>query len=688
MSELSEFIQELTNMRNEKSELIKVVRYPKLLISGLQDLENMVGMIGLKSQIIKQIKFLIVTGHRQSTQNLIRNEEEKSNIIDKLRNDIHQSTSPHTDDKKDDKGKMEGHMLHALLCGNPGTGKTTVAKILCRIWIALNLIKTSTKNKTLPNGTSVDNCCPPTIPVPRLVLSKQIVPTVPVFTPLSVTDAQLLKDKIEKRILEIDLSLKENQVQDLKKNIGYDLKYLKDIQNKINRKKTIYKNYGNNINYNNTNYTGRISTLIERNREENKNYLYFLNQISSDLRYINSKITSHLNKTDDKTNSSRSSTKSSSLPKSNNLSKDKDDNVLIRTQTEIIPYFNIFPVIPPISVTPAIPPIPIIPIIPTIEYIEEEAPKDEDLPFKIITRENLVAKYVGQTAPLTMATLTSCLGHVVLIDEAYLLYHNQNSGDSFGMEALTLINEFMSKHAGEIIIIFAGYKELMKETIFKAQPGLQRRCGWTFEIDAYSAKELAEIFRRQLKKDNWEVKMVSLSKEEILEKKRKLEEEETSKKAAEEEKSRLEEIKQKEINDLEQFVLNVLCTNNDNNIQNEESETQQQVQQQVQMKVIETPVKRGIKRKREEASLPTLEQFFEQNIDSFPNGGGDTERLCYNAKLAHASYAYSCMVQKKEIPSFIDFDMLKIAFETLNKSHEHTGKGKDKFEHPPPSMYN
>ena len=78
------------------------------------------------------------------------------------------------------------------------------------------------------------------------------------------------------------------------------------------------------------------------------------------------------------------------------------------------------------------------------------------------------------------------------------MYHNGYSGgDAYGLESLTLINDYMSSHADEIVVIFAGYMNKMKETIFQAQPGLIRRIRWTFEIEPYTPKELAEIFRRQ-----------------------------------------------------------------------------------------------------------------------------------------------------------------------------------------------
>ena len=52
----------------------------------------------------------------------------------------------------------------------------------------------------------------------------------------------------------------------------------------------------------------------------------------------------------------------------------------------------------------------------------------------------------------------------------------------------------VSSAASAVIVIFAGYKDMMEQTIFKYQPGLKSRCTWRFEIDGYTEKGLAEIF--------------------------------------------------------------------------------------------------------------------------------------------------------------------------------------------------
>jgi len=142
----------------------------------------------------------------------------------------------------------------------------------------------------------------------------------------------------------------------------------------------------------------------------------------------------------------------------------------------------------------------------TVTAGETSTPKpglidDDNSLIKIVSRDDFVAGYLGQTALKTKALLESTKGKVLFIDEAYSLLHDPR--DSFGMEAITTLNLYMSEHPNDTIVIFAGYKNLLQKGIFKAQPGLPRRCMWHFECTPYNANELFEIFKRQLKVDKW-----------------------------------------------------------------------------------------------------------------------------------------------------------------------------------------
>jgi len=127
---------------------------------------------------------------------------------------------------------------------------------------------------------------------------------------------------------------------------------------------------------------------------------------------------------------------------------------------------------------------------------------DRDI-ITVVSRDDFVGGYSGHTAIKTKKLLTSNLGKVIFIDEAYSLLNDPR--DAFGVEALTTLNLFMSEHPNSIAVIFAGYKDLMQQGIFSFQPGLPRRCMWHFECDGYDGKELYKIFCRQVESAGWSI---------------------------------------------------------------------------------------------------------------------------------------------------------------------------------------
>jgi hypothetical protein len=122
----------------------------------------------------------------------------------------------------------------------------------------------------------------------------------------------------------------------------------------------------------------------------------------------------------------------------------------------------------------------------------------------ICGREDFVAEYAGQTSIKTSNFLKKCLGKCVIIEEAYLLYLGES--DTYGLEAITVLNRFMDEYKDELIVIFTGYENKLKESIFKAQPGLERRCQWFFHLQGYTVNGLSRIFIKQLTDMDWDVK--------------------------------------------------------------------------------------------------------------------------------------------------------------------------------------
>ena len=107
-----------------------------------------------------------------------------------------------------------------------------------------------------------------------------------------------------------------------------------------------------------------------------------------------------------------------------------------------------------------------------------------------VSRSDLVAGYVGQTAIKTKEVLKSALGGVLFIDEAYTL--SNSNEDRFGKEAIDEILKFMEDHRRDIVIIFAGYTKEMEEFL-SVNSGLPSRIPNTFDFEDYTDEEIIQI---------------------------------------------------------------------------------------------------------------------------------------------------------------------------------------------------
>lgn len=110
-------------------------------------------------------------------------------------------------------------------------------------------------------------------------------------------------------------------------------------------------------------------------------------------------------------------------------------------------------------------------------------------------RSGLVAGYVGQTAPLTNRVIDSALGGILFIDEAYTL--SQGYNDNFGQEAIDTLLKRMEDDRGKFVCIAAGYSREMQKFI-TSNSGLQSRFNKVIYFEDYSEEELIEIFRRKI----------------------------------------------------------------------------------------------------------------------------------------------------------------------------------------------
>ena len=115
-----------------------------------------------------------------------------------------------------------------------------------------------------------------------------------------------------------------------------------------------------------------------------------------------------------------------------------------------------------------------------------------------IKRDDLVGKYLGQTAPRTRDLLESAMGGVVFLDEGYSL-GNEEKRDSFAKEAIDMINQYLSERKKDFMFVIAGYEDDLEKCFFSFNRGLKRRFSHWIEISKYEKKELVEIFKSKVK---------------------------------------------------------------------------------------------------------------------------------------------------------------------------------------------
>jgi DNA polymerase III delta prime subunit len=384
-SEVKRLIEHLHGLIQVKSPIVTSIQYPDGLISALEDLDKMVEMDDIKTSIVQQVRFLIV-------------------------NQAHRMSMTQPEQKK--LGKFNGHMLHTVISGKPGMGKTEIGKILARIWMSLGLMKNTTNSNTKIHASLFEKLAE--------VISQRVAE--------SRNQTDILVTKLQ-NIHRISLQHRTSLIQ--------------------------------------------LRRLISKMKKEHPGLKY--KEIYSEIYNISMSLNdviknSHLNDSEDPVEDIPDETENSDAG-DNNIQCSVNES---KSETDKSPL--------------------------TFEKEKTEMKPDEP-PIVVVSRNDFVADYIGQTANKTVNLLKSNLGKVIFIDEAYSLYNGEK--DSYGMEALTALNKFMSEHPNEIIVIFAGYKELMEETIFRIQPGLQRRCTWFFEIKGYTNEGLAKIFKKQMLDKQW-----------------------------------------------------------------------------------------------------------------------------------------------------------------------------------------
>ena len=385
-SSLGNLIYHLKSLKQRNTLITNRLPNFDLLLTSLDELDGMIEMTELKDSVAKQVKFLLINNNNS-----------------------------------------DGHMLHTVLYGPPGVGKTKVCTILVKIWIALGAIKQP------PNQESTvyeDNIIEK---IKNLLLVSQ------------------MKSGVISNLQQIIFDLK----QKLKVSVV-------DIERIVDQLKQTKPNFMN-------------KNLYEQVNSREHTSLILLNKVINNLENI-SEIWEKIVKTYDLDEKVFFITEPIPLNNLNMKSSIDNSNNQTTGTTERKDNPN---------------------------NQSEKTGNELDDMIKIVGRADFCGGYMGQSALKTEELLLSSLGKVLFIDEAYSLIHDET--DSYGKEALTYLNTFMSERSDELVVIFAGYKDMMEQTIFKFQPGLKSRCTWMFEISDYSEEGLAKIFIKQAKEKGWKV---------------------------------------------------------------------------------------------------------------------------------------------------------------------------------------
>lgn len=376
-----------------------------MLYNALCDLDEIVGMYEVKDSIVKQIKFLLVN---------------------------------HTNDNKN---KFENHMLHTVVFGPPGVGKTTVGSCLANIWKGLGLIE---KKKLVDKSKQ------------QTLKNIRILP-IPIF---------LMKDK-QKEEEYTNSECKDSKYNDSKctdEQYHFNIKSYIEEPDDVAEPKCEFKSELNQE----KKYNSHILKYKKKPDVKEDQYVHYK------IKELKEEMDALSNREKDSVDDKRKYVKE--LAKYRR--KVREIKLLSSGVKAIMRTVNLSTTKPPLKRSKI------------------------EAPIKIVSRPDFVGQYVGHTCDKTQKLLTTTLeeGKVLFIDEAYSLVLDEK--DSFGHEAINEINRFMSENP-QLVVIFAGYKDKMESSIFRTQPGLFRRCSWNFEISDYTNEMLSNIFMQQLTKDNW-----------------------------------------------------------------------------------------------------------------------------------------------------------------------------------------
>lgn len=125
----------------------------------------------------------------------------------------------------------------------------------------------------------------------------------------------------------------------------------------------------------------------------------------------------------------------------------------------------------------------------------------------VVGRDTLVGEYVGHSESNTIHQIVAALGRVLIIDEAYELV--QSDGDNYGQAVMTTLLRAMTDLGPALVLFMTGYEERIRKNLLDINPGLASRVTRTFRFQPYNSEDLARIFYRRLRDDEWGIQVSS-----------------------------------------------------------------------------------------------------------------------------------------------------------------------------------
>ncbi len=128
---------------------------------------------------------------------------------------------------------------------------------------------------------------------------------------------------------------------------------------------------------------------------------------------------------------------------------------------------------------------------------------------KVVVKEpkNILSSFINESAKQMDQACNEAMGATLLIDEAYNLAKVDNLGnvDETGQQAVEALMTRMSNDAGKFVVIIAGYRKEIELFVKKANPGLERRFTTWLHIEDYTADQLVDIFMQNIKKGSFNI---------------------------------------------------------------------------------------------------------------------------------------------------------------------------------------